>query len=112
MKSFISEDDIEQAICHRLSQPEYGWTRIECDPSVEKQDDVSATGRSSVKWCWLQRTSGRSVSREYSLRINHLFCTKQPNCAHNNRFCAFYLAVWVKSSTFAAVFKGYHFTHY
>ena len=25
MKSFISEDGIEQAICNRLSQPEYGW---------------------------------------------------------------------------------------
>ena len=31
MKSFISEDNIEQAICNRLSQPEYGWERIECD---------------------------------------------------------------------------------
>ena len=50
MKSFISEDDIEQAICNRLSQPEYGWTRIVCDPSVEKQDDVGATGRSSVNF--------------------------------------------------------------
>lgn len=29
MKSFISEDDIEQAICNRLSLPEYGWKRIE-----------------------------------------------------------------------------------
>lgn len=28
MKSFISEDAIEQAICIRLSQPEYGWKRI------------------------------------------------------------------------------------
>ena len=25
MRSFISEDDIEQAICNRLSQPEYVW---------------------------------------------------------------------------------------
>ena len=53
MKSFISEDDIEQAICNRLSQPEYGWKRIECDPSVEKQDDVSATGRRNVSECIL-----------------------------------------------------------
>lgn len=28
MKSFISEDAIEQAICTRLSLPEYGW---QCD---------------------------------------------------------------------------------
>ena len=53
MRSFISEDDIEQAICNRLSQPEYGWKRIECDSSVEKQDDVGETGRSSVKECIL-----------------------------------------------------------
>jgi len=31
MKSFISEDNIEQHICTRLSLPEYGWKRIECD---------------------------------------------------------------------------------
>ena len=50
MKSFISEDNNEQAICNRLSQPEFCWTRIECDPSLEKQDDVSVTGRSSVEY--------------------------------------------------------------
>ena len=49
MKSFISEDKIEQAICNRLSQPEYGWQRIECNPSVEAQNDVSTTGRSRVE---------------------------------------------------------------
>ena len=43
MKSFISEDNIEQAMCTRLSQPEYGWKRIECDPSVDKQDDVTSS---------------------------------------------------------------------
>lgn len=63
MKSFISEDDIEQAICNRLSQPEYGWTRIECDPSVEKQDDVSATGRSSVKECILPEVLRKALKR-------------------------------------------------
>ncbi len=34
MKSFISEDSIEQAICNRLSSEHYGWARIACDPSV------------------------------------------------------------------------------
>jgi len=53
MKSFISEDNIEQAICNRLSQPEYGWKRIECDPSVEAQDDVCKTGRSNPRECIL-----------------------------------------------------------
>ena len=38
MKSFISEDYIEQAICEHLSQPEFGWTRIACDPSPDAQD--------------------------------------------------------------------------
>ena len=65
MKSFISEDDIEQAICNRLSQPEYGWERIVCDPSVEKQDDVGKTGRSSVKECILPE-----VFRKALVRIN------------------------------------------
>ena len=53
MKSFISEDNIEQTICNRLSLPEYGWTRIECDPSVAAQDDVSKTGRATSSECIL-----------------------------------------------------------
>ncbi len=53
MKSFISEDNIEQAICTRLSQPEYGWQRIECDPSVEGQNDLLKTGRANVEECIL-----------------------------------------------------------
>ena len=65
MRSFISEDDIEQALCARLAQPDYGWTRIECDPSVDKQDDVSKTGRSSVTECILP-----DVFRKALLRIN------------------------------------------
>jgi len=63
MKSFISEDDIEQAICNRLSQPEYGWERIECDPSVDKQDEVGATGRSSVKECILPEIFRKALKR-------------------------------------------------
>ena len=65
MRSFISEDDIEQAICNRLSLPEYGWKRIECDPSVEKQDDLSTTGRNSVNECILPE-----VFRKALMRIN------------------------------------------
>ena len=53
MKSFISEDSIEQTICTRLSQPEYGWKRIECDPSVPAQYDVSKTGRANPSECIL-----------------------------------------------------------
>lgn len=65
MKAFISEDDIEQAICNRLSQPEYGWKRIECDPRVEGQNDLKPTGRSSVEECILPE-----IFREALRRIN------------------------------------------
>lgn len=63
MKSFISEDNIEQAICTRLSQPEYGWKRIECDASVERQDDVGSTGRSSVSECILPDVFRKALHR-------------------------------------------------
>lgn len=65
MQSFISEDNIEQAICNRLSQPEYGWQRIACDPSVEAQDDVEKTGRLRVEECLLS-----DVFRNALRRIN------------------------------------------
>ena len=63
MKSFISEDDIEQAICNRLSQPEFGWKRIECDARVEAQDDVSATGRANAAECILPDVLLTSLKR-------------------------------------------------
>ncbi|MDO4194576.1 MAG: type I restriction endonuclease subunit R [Prevotellaceae bacterium] len=63
MKSFISEDNIEQAICTRLSLPEYGWKRIECNPSVEAQDDVSTTGRTSPSECILPEVLFRALCR-------------------------------------------------
>ena len=53
MKSFISENDIEQAICNRLAQPEYGWKRIECSLKVEDQDEVASTGRANASECIL-----------------------------------------------------------
>ena len=65
MKHFISEDDIEQAICEHLSQPEFGWKRIACDPSVAAQDDVSKTGRANPSECILPK-----VLREALGRIN------------------------------------------
>lgn len=63
MKSFISEDNIEQAICTRLSLPEYGWQRIECDPSVEGQNDVLKTGRSRVEECILPEIFRKALQR-------------------------------------------------
>lgn len=53
MRSFISEDDIEQAICNRLSQAEYGWKRIECCPKMKAQDEVASTGRANSSECIL-----------------------------------------------------------
>ncbi len=63
MASFISEDNIEQAICNRLSQPEYGWQRIACNPSVEGQNDVSKTGRSRVEECILPEVFRNALRR-------------------------------------------------
>lgn len=63
MKSFISEDDIEQTICNRLSMPEYGWTRIECDPSVQAQDDVTLTGRANSSECILPEVFLNALKR-------------------------------------------------
>lgn len=63
MKSIIREDDIEQAICTRLSLPEFGWKRIECDPSVAAQDDVSKTGRASSSECILPEVFRNALKR-------------------------------------------------
>lgn len=65
MRAFISEDDIEQSLCNRLTQPAYGWTRIKCDPSVEAQDDVSKTGRANASECVLPE-----ILRDALRRIN------------------------------------------
>ncbi|MCF0211083.1 MAG: type I restriction endonuclease subunit R [Bacteroidales bacterium] len=62
MKSFIREDDIEQAICNRLSN-EYGWERIECNPNVQAQDDVSKTGRSNPTECILPEVFFNALKR-------------------------------------------------
>ena len=63
MKSFISEDDIEQALCERLSKPEFGWKRIECDPSVAAQDDVSKTERANPSECILPKVLRQALGR-------------------------------------------------
>jgi len=63
MKHFISEDDIEQAICDYLSKPEFGWKRIECDPSPDKKDDVSMTGRANASECILPEVFRNALKR-------------------------------------------------
>ncbi|MBR6174560.1 MAG: type I restriction endonuclease subunit R [Bacteroidales bacterium] len=51
MKSFISEDDIEQSLLQRLK--DLKWNRIECDPAVEQRDEVTHTGRTNSAECVL-----------------------------------------------------------
>ena len=51
MKSFISEDDIEQSLLQRLVALKWNW--IECDPAVEQQDEVTRTGRANAAECVL-----------------------------------------------------------
>ena len=61
MKSFISEDDIEQSLLKRLK--ELGWDWIECDPAVEKQDEVTKTGRSNSSECILTEIFKASLKK-------------------------------------------------
>ena len=61
MKAFISEDDIEQSLLKRLVA--LGWDRIECDPAVEKQDEVSKTGRSNSAECILPEVLRSNLRR-------------------------------------------------
>ena len=63
MRNFISEDDIEQALCNHLSQPTLGWKRIECDPSPDKKDDVSMTGRANPSECILPNIFWEALKR-------------------------------------------------
>lgn len=63
MKSFISEDDIEQSLMKRLK--ELGWDWIECDPAVDQQEEVTKTGRSNPSECILPE-----VFRDSLMRLN------------------------------------------
>lgn len=52
MRTLISEDNIEQTIVNRLVQ-DHSWEHIQCDPSPDKRDDTSLTGRTSPNQCVL-----------------------------------------------------------
>ena len=67
MKSFISEDDIEQAFITRLKN-DHRWEHIACDPSPEAKDDPGPTGRASVKECILPEVL-RAALRRLNPRI-------------------------------------------
>ena len=64
MKSFISEDDIEQSLLKRLKDLEWDW--IECDPAVEQQDEVTKTGRANSSECILPEVFRASLKK-----LNH-----------------------------------------
>lgn len=70
MKSFIREDNIEQSLLQRLEALD--WNRIECDSSVEQQDEVTRTGRANSAECVLPeilRSSLRQINPDIDQEI-------------------------------------------
>ena len=66
MRSFISEDDIEQAILKKLEAEPFGYDIIRCDPSPARREVLAdGTGRGDKKECVLPQ-----VMREALARIN------------------------------------------
>ncbi|SHL69538.1 type I restriction endonuclease subunit R [Fibrobacter sp. UWH4] len=64
MKSFISEDDIEQAILKMLEAEPFGYQIVRCDPSPEKMDDLNdGTGRANKKQGVLPAILRESLTR-------------------------------------------------
>lgn len=64
MKSFISEDDIEQAILSMLEGAPFGYQVVRCDPSPEKMEDLNdGTGRANKKQCVLPAILRESLTR-------------------------------------------------
>lgn len=76
MKSFISEDNMEQAICNRFSLPEYGWKRIECDARVDAQDEVSTTGRANPSECILPDVLFAALKRNCKIYCKPYDCER------------------------------------
>ena len=66
MRSFISEDDIEQAILKKLDGSPYNYMILRCDPSPEARETLpDGTGRKDKKQCVLP-----DVLKEALLRLN------------------------------------------
>lgn len=64
MKSFISEDDIEQALLKKLKETPFNYDVIACNPSLEAQDDAdNGPHRDSVEQCVLPSVLKESLSR-------------------------------------------------
>lgn len=66
MANYITEDDIEVAVLDKLSQPEFGYNLIACDPTLKGRDSLNdGTGRTSKKLCVLP-----DILRESLIKIN------------------------------------------
>lgn len=66
MANFISEDDIEIAVLGKLSNAEFGYDILKCDPDPNKRENLNdETGRSSKKECVLP-----CVLKSSLLRLN------------------------------------------
>ena len=64
MKSFISEDDIEQALLKKLKAAPFNYDIIACNPSLEAQDDAdNGPRRDSVEQCVLPDILKVSLTR-------------------------------------------------
>ena len=64
MRSFISENDIEQAILQKLRDKPFEYDVIVCDASPDKRDDLNdGTERSSKKECVLPAVLSRALKR-------------------------------------------------
>ena len=64
MRTLISEDNIELTFVNRLVN-DHGWQHIECDPSPDKKDDTSRTGRTAPNQCVLPQ-----ILHDALLRLN------------------------------------------
>lgn len=64
MKSFISEDDIEQAILAKLEAEPFCYNVLRCDPSPERMENLGdGTGRTSKKQCVLPQVLRESLTK-------------------------------------------------
>ncbi len=64
MGSFISEDDIEQAILAKLQEPSFKYDILKCDPDPAKREDLNdGTGRTSKSQCVLPEVMRTAIFR-------------------------------------------------
>lgn len=64
MRNFISEDDIEQAILHKLSKEPLNYDILKCSPDPNKRDDLNdGTGRADKRECVLPEIMLKSLQK-------------------------------------------------